>query len=77
MLKQLCFQLARQRINFMPEDQDLAKIVSNQHLNNFYLQLAKDLEVLDPKSPEQIFKTHLEEKRGIYTFLLKNTHSSI
>lgn len=57
--------LGRQRINFMPDDQDLVKIVSNQLLNNFYIQLAKDLEVLDPKTPEQIFKTHLEDnKRG-------------
>ena len=64
MLKQLSFQLARQRINFMTDDQDLVKIVSNQLLNSFYIQLAKDLEVLDPKTPDQMYKTHLEEKRG-------------
>lgn len=31
-------------------------------LTEFYMKLAKELEVLDPKSPEQVYKQHLEEK---------------
>ncbi|CUV07604.1 unnamed protein product [Cryptosporidium hominis] len=35
-------------------------IFSNEYLSKFYLFLAKELEVLEPKTPEEIYKTHLE-----------------
>jgi len=70
MQKQLAFQLARQRIN-IPVPEELTKIISNNHLNEFYLQLAKDLEVLEPKDPDKIFKTGGEAPRG---FLSKKNY---
>lgn len=42
------------------EEED--KIISNNLLSEFYIKLAKDLEVDQPKKPEDIFKAHLEEK---------------
>ncbi len=43
----------------------LNKIVSNQLLSNYYNQMAKDLEISEPKHPDQIYKTYLEDKKGI------------
>ena len=42
----------------------LNKIVSNQLLSNYYNQMAKDLEISEPKHPDQIYKTYLEDKKG-------------
>ncbi|OII70984.1 26s proteasome regulatory subunit S2 [Cryptosporidium ubiquitum] len=39
----------------------IEEIFSNEYLSKFYLFLAKELEVLEPKTPEEIYKTHLEE----------------
>ncbi|CAG9333286.1 unnamed protein product [Blepharisma stoltei] len=64
--KQMCYQLARQRVNFQIEDEDLAKIISNEFMNEAFIKLATDLEVLEPKVPEDIYKSHLEERgRGV------------
>lgn len=35
--------------------------MSNSKLAKFYLELAKDLEVDEPKHPRDVFKVHLEE----------------
>jgi len=49
-------------------DEELTRLVNNNHLNEFYIDLAKDLDVLDPKTPEQIYKSHLEEKKSFYNY---------
>eukprot|EP01017_Pseudomicrothorax_dubius_P046408 TRINITY_DN8170_c0_g2_i4.p1 TRINITY_DN8170_c0_g2~~TRINITY_DN8170_c0_g2_i4.p1 ORF type:complete len:750 (-),score=243.54 TRINITY_DN8170_c0_g2_i4:172-2421(-) len=60
-LKQLSFIAARQRINLeLPED--LQKIASNSLLSEFFLLLQKDLDVLEPKAPDQVYKVQFEEK---------------
>ena len=61
--KQLSFQIARQRVN-IPLDEDLTKITSNSMLNEFYIKLAKDLDVLEPKHPDQIYKTYLDDRKS-------------
>lgn len=36
-------------------------------MNEAFLRLATDLDVLDPKVPEDIYKSHLEERgRGVH-----------
>ncbi|CAD8085972.1 unnamed protein product [Paramecium primaurelia] len=63
--KQLAFQLARHRYQIdegIINDETLKKIAANQYLSQFYINLAKDLEVLEPKTPDQVYKAHLEEK---------------
>ncbi len=59
----MALEIARQRIA-LNLDEKLTEITSNTHLNNFYLKLAKDLDVLEPKTPDQIYKSHLEERKG-------------
>jgi 26S proteasome regulatory subunit N1 len=61
--KQMGFMLGRQRNPFETEDEDLYKIISNERLSEHFKGLARDLDVLEPKHPDQIFKTHLEERK--------------
>lgn len=78
--KQLAFMLARHRIklNLMPDmetDDDsetekaaeLMAIMGNTKLSGFYQYLAKELDALEPKLPEDIYKSHLAETRSTLT----------
>ena len=67
--KQLAFLLARQRISLdLPvdsdEEQKIVDCMNNTHLSTHFKTLAKELNILDPKLPEDIYKTHLENSRG-------------
>ncbi|GJN18991.1 hypothetical protein PR202_gb06217 [Eleusine coracana subsp. coracana] len=42
----------------------LQEIVNNTKLSEGYLTLARDIEVMEPKSPEDIYKVHLIDGRG-------------
>ena len=35
--------------------------MSNQHLNTNFLALARELDIMDAKTPEDIYKSHLEK----------------
>ena len=59
--KQLAFNAARQKIYIPDLSEEKNEIISNKLLSKFYLELAKDLEVQDPKPPRDVFKMHLEE----------------
>lgn len=63
--KQMCLLLARQRVNFdYSEDDELNELIGNNSLNQHFLNLARDLDVLEPKTPEDIYKSHLSETGG-------------
>lgn len=62
-LRQMAYMLGRQRNPFETNDEDLAKIISNEKLSEHFKSLARDLDVLEPKHPDQVFKTHLEERK--------------
>lgn len=59
--KQLAFNAARQKIFIAGLEEEENKIISNSLLSKFYIELAKDLEVHEPKHPKDVFKVHLEE----------------
>ena len=61
--KQLAFMLGRQRNPFETDDEELYKIISNEKLSEHFKGLARDLDVMEPKHPDSIFKTHLEERK--------------
>ncbi|KAK5121469.1 proteasome regulatory particle base subunit [Meristemomyces frigidus] len=76
--KQLAFILGRQRICLDLEGEDVEDVELQECLNNTKLpehfkSLAKELNVLDPKVPEDIYKSHLESSR---TAGLTNTDSA-
>lgn len=56
----MAFQLARQQINLEVEDSELADCINNTHLSKHFIALARELDVLEPKVPEDIYKSHLE-----------------
>ncbi|KAJ1741686.1 proteasome regulatory particle base subunit [Coemansia sp. RSA 1086] len=63
---QLAFIMARQQVH-MPElieegDDELMACMNNANLSKNYHNLARDLELLDPKTPEDIYKSHLESR---------------
>lgn len=66
--KQMAFLVARQQIWLdLPEeedDQELAECLNNTQIPTHFKALAKELNILDPKMPEDIYKTHLESSRG-------------
>ncbi|KAL8693705.1 MAG: hypothetical protein Q9218_001506 [Villophora microphyllina] len=66
--KQLALLVARQQIWLEPpseseEDEELVECLSNEKLPNHFKFLAKELNILDPKMPEDIYKSHLESSR--------------
>ncbi|KND04040.1 proteasome regulatory particle base subunit RPN1 [Spizellomyces punctatus DAOM BR117] len=63
MQKQLAFMLARQQINVPTEDEDIQEILNNTRLSENYLALARDLDVMEAKTPDDIYKSHLEKDR--------------
>lgn len=66
--KQLAYLIARQRIVLdFPEDtrddQDISDCLSNLKLSDHFKALGKELNILDPKTTEDIYKSHLESSR--------------
>lgn len=62
-LKQLGFILASQKLVLAEyeDDEEMMEIMGNAKLHQHFLQLAKELDVLEPKSPEDIYKSHLTD----------------
>lgn len=64
--KQLAFMLGRQQIiwnvgEVSGEDPDeLTNIMSNSHLTSNFLALARELDIMEAKLPEDIYKTYLD-----------------
>jgi 26S proteasome regulatory subunit N1 len=61
MRQQMSFILGRHRSNFACEDSDLNELIGNVRLSEYFTTVAKELNVVDPKSPEDIYKSHLTE----------------
>lgn len=74
--RQLAFLCARQRIWFDVSDDDdpeLQDCLNNTRMPDHFKALGKELNILDPKTPDDIYKTHLESSR---TAGLTNTDSA-
>lgn len=61
--KQMAFMLGRQRNPYESEDDEINSIIAQDKLSEYYKQLARDLDQMEPKHPDTIFKTHLEERK--------------
>jgi len=62
----MAYLMARQRIWLdVSEDADpeLQECLNNTRLTEYFKALGKELNILDPKTPEDIYKTHLESSR--------------
>ena len=66
--KQMALLVARQQIWLEPSlsgeaDQDEIACLNNAKLPEYFQTLAKELNILEPKMPEDIYKSHLESTR--------------
>jgi 26S proteasome regulatory subunit N1 len=50
------------------EDQadELREIMNNSRLSQNFLNLARELDIMEPKVPEDVYKTHLESTGWLY-----------
>lgn len=62
---QMAFILARSRVNieFETLPEIIQSIIKNLKATELYKELVKNLDIVEPKHPEDVFKSHLEEKR--------------
>ncbi|KAI5715942.1 hypothetical protein M8J77_024918 [Diaphorina citri] len=63
--KQLAYMAGRQQITIelpdeMPDKNDLQIIMTNSHINDHFHSLARELDIMEPKTPEEVYKTWLE-----------------
>ncbi|EAZ63122.2 predicted protein [Scheffersomyces stipitis CBS 6054] len=63
--KQLGLMLAQQKNSFKypGENPEVQETIHNVKLHEYYSYLAKELNLLDPKVPEDIYKSHLENAK--------------
>merc|ERR1712117_152414 len=69
--KQLAYMLGRHQFYMelsedRPDYDDLTEIMSNSHLNNHFLNLARELDIMEAKTPEDVYKTHLDNVRPAF-----------
>ncbi|EEB08483.1 19S proteasome regulatory subunit Mts4 [Schizosaccharomyces japonicus yFS275] len=62
--KQMAFMLACQQIQMKCEDESLDEAIRNTRLSEFFHYLGKELNLMEPKLPEDIYKTHLDMPRS-------------
>uniref|UniRef100_A0A8D9BU46 26S proteasome non-ATPase regulatory subunit 2 n=1 Tax=Cacopsylla melanoneura TaxID=428564 RepID=A0A8D9BU46_9HEMI len=63
--KQLAYMAGRQQITIelpdeMLDKNDLQIIMTNSHINDHFHSLARELDIMEPKTPEEVYKTWLE-----------------
>ena len=59
----MAFLLARNRVVVEENDEQLKKIISNQLISNFFLQICKDFNIMTPKKPREVYKEMIAEKQ--------------
>lgn len=62
--KQLAYMIAESHIHIETEEEELEEIIGNGMLTDNFLALARDLDVMEAKTPEDIYKTHLSSGRS-------------
>lgn len=63
--KQLAYMVGRQQLvlelsDDLPDKAELTTIMSNAHVNDHFHSLARELDIMEPKTPEEVYKTWLE-----------------
>jgi 26S proteasome regulatory subunit N1 len=61
--RQLAFMLARHRLFTVVEDEENADVLNHTNLSESFLTLGKDLDIMEAKTPEDIYKSNLSETR--------------
>jgi 26S proteasome regulatory subunit N1 len=59
--KQIALILGRHRSSYVHNDETLNDLIGNASLSDRFLNVALSMDVIEPKTPENIYKTHLAE----------------
>ncbi|KAL3112579.1 hypothetical protein niasHT_018590 [Heterodera trifolii] len=73
---QMAMMLGRQQIFLeLPDGEDglLGELNANSHLHKHFLALARELDIMTPKSPDDVYKMHLEQTRPFTHQAVKTT----
>ncbi|KAG5437455.1 hypothetical protein PCANB_000883 [Pneumocystis canis] len=65
--KQLAYLIARQQIWFEDDNESINECLRNSRLSQLFKFVAKELNVLEPKTPDDIYKSHLEVRSASLT----------
>ena len=63
MKKQMAIILARHRSNFTSSEEELNDLIGNTHISEYFLSIVRDMDLLEPKTPDDIYKSN-EGQRG-------------
>uniref|UniRef100_A0A183ETX0 RPN1_RPN2_N domain-containing protein n=1 Tax=Gongylonema pulchrum TaxID=637853 RepID=A0A183ETX0_9BILA len=67
--KQMAILLGRHQIFLdlegVPKAEKLIELNSNTHLHTYFHSLARELDIMEPKTPEAIYKSHLEQSHAL------------
>uniref|UniRef100_A0A1B6BXI5 26S proteasome non-ATPase regulatory subunit 2 n=1 Tax=Clastoptera arizonana TaxID=38151 RepID=A0A1B6BXI5_9HEMI len=63
--KQLAYMVGRQQLcidlpDEIPDKSELQCVMSNSHISDHFHSLARELDIMEPKTPEEVYKTWLE-----------------
>ncbi|CEF69124.1 26S proteasome non-ATPase regulatory subunit 2 [Strongyloides ratti] len=75
--KQMALLLGRHQMFLDFEDVEdgdvLAEMNSNTQIHDFFISLARELDIMDPKTPDNVYKVHLEPRSGYNSLTADNT----
>lgn len=75
--KQLALMLGRARVVVATEDETLAGIMRNSCLGDRFRALLAELEIAEPKTPEDVYKSHLQESLRVLTTSAKTNLAAV
>ena len=64
--RQMCLILARHRSTYTTDNDSLNELIGNLQISDYFRSVARGLDLMEPKTPEDIYKTHLAEGSGNY-----------
>jgi len=69
--RQLAYMLGRHQFYMELSEEhedydDLTEIMSNVHLNNHFLNLGRELDIMEAKTPDDVYKSHLDNVRPAF-----------
>lgn len=60
----------------LPES--IKELNNNIHLCRYFRSLARELDIMEPKTPDGVYKTHLENTRkNLFCYLFDNTYLQV
>lgn len=63
--KQIAYMYAAQRVAVTEDDDAMLELLGNQKLSGHFRTLARELDVLEPKAPEHVYKSHVETQTRV------------